>query len=99
MSPEQCRTARTLLNWSRPELAAKANCAANTISNFELKRHALRFNRRRAIQRVVQGEGFELLLAPEGLKFKGKVIDVQLGRLNPEIRLCSIPAERRSNRR
>ena len=76
MSPEQCRAARTLLNWSRSDLAAKANCASSTVRNFELELHALHINNRRGIRSVLEDEGFEFLLAPEVLKFKGKLIDV-----------------------
>ena len=76
MSPLQCRAARALLKLSRSVLAAKANCAISTLRNFELELHSLQINNRRAIQRVLEGEGVEFLLAPEGLKFKGKLIDV-----------------------
>ena len=72
MSPEQCRAARTLLNWSRSELAAKANCAANIVRNFELGLHALHINNHDAIRRVFEDEGFEFL-KPERLKFKGQL--------------------------
>ena len=80
MSPEQCRAARTLHNWSRSELAAKANCSSGTVRNFELGLHALHINNRRAIRSVLEDEGFEFLLAPEVLKFKGKIIDVLVPR-------------------
>lgn len=76
MSPLQCRAGRALLKLSRSVLAAKANCAISTLRNFELELHSLQINNRRAIQRVLEGEGVEFLLAPEGLKFKGKLIDV-----------------------
>ena len=76
MSPEQCRAARTLLNWSRSGMAAKANCSTSTVRNFELELHALHIDNRRAIRSVLEDEGFEFLLAPEVLKFKGKPIDV-----------------------
>ena len=76
MSPLQCQAARALLNLSRSALAAKANCAISTLRNFELELHSLQINNRRTIQRVLEGEGVEFLLAPEGLKFKGKLIDV-----------------------
>ncbi len=35
ISPEQCRAARALLDWSQPELAAKCNMHVQTISSFE----------------------------------------------------------------
>lgn len=35
MTPAQCRAARALLDWSQPELAARCDIHAQTISNFE----------------------------------------------------------------
>lgn len=35
ISPEQCRAARALLNWSQPELAEKCGMHPQTISSFE----------------------------------------------------------------
>jgi transcriptional regulator with XRE-family HTH domain len=37
ISPEQCRAARALLNWSQPELAEKCGMHPQTISSFEAK--------------------------------------------------------------
>jgi len=36
MSPELCRAARALLNWSQQELASRAQVARKTIADFEL---------------------------------------------------------------
>jgi transcriptional regulator with XRE-family HTH domain len=71
MSPEQCRAARALLGWSRSELAAKANCAANTVRNFELGLHALHINNLKAIRRAFEDEGVEFRLKARP-KFKGQ---------------------------
>lgn len=38
MTPRQCLRARELLGWSRVDLAAAANCAAETVKNFEERR-------------------------------------------------------------
>jgi transcriptional regulator with XRE-family HTH domain len=35
VTPEQCRTARTLLGWSQPDLAKAAGTGRATISRFE----------------------------------------------------------------
>ena len=35
ITPEQCRAARALLNWSQPDLAEAAGIARGTIANFE----------------------------------------------------------------
>jgi len=36
ITPEQCRAARALLDWSRRELATRAKVSEQTIANFEL---------------------------------------------------------------
>jgi len=36
ISPELCRAARALLNWSQQELASRAQVARKTIADFEL---------------------------------------------------------------
>lgn len=35
ISPEQCRAARALLNWSQPKLAETLGVARSTIADFE----------------------------------------------------------------
>jgi transcriptional regulator with XRE-family HTH domain len=41
LSPEQCRAARGLLDWTQEELAEKANVSRSTIRDFENGRHRL----------------------------------------------------------
>lgn len=41
LSPEQCRAARGLLDWTQEELAEKAKVSRSTIRDFENGRHAL----------------------------------------------------------
>jgi transcriptional regulator with XRE-family HTH domain len=36
ITPQQCRAARALLDWSRKELAVKAKVSEKTIADFEL---------------------------------------------------------------
>ncbi len=36
ISPEQCRAARALLDWSQQDLAGRAKVARKTIADFEL---------------------------------------------------------------
>lgn len=38
MTPEECRTARELLGWSRTRLGAKAMLSESTVRDFELGR-------------------------------------------------------------
>ena len=35
LTPEQCRAARALLNWSQPDLAEAVGVTRQTITNFE----------------------------------------------------------------
>lgn len=35
MTPEQCRTARELLGWSRQDLASMASISSDTVKKFE----------------------------------------------------------------
>ena len=35
ITPEQCRAARALLNWSQPDLAKAAGTGRSSIANFE----------------------------------------------------------------
>ncbi|WP_114772975.1 helix-turn-helix transcriptional regulator [Microvirga subterranea] len=41
LSPEQCRAARGLLNWTQEELAERADVSRSTIRDFENGRHHL----------------------------------------------------------
>jgi transcriptional regulator with XRE-family HTH domain len=41
LSPEQCRAARGLLDWTQEELAEKAKVSRSTIRDFENGRHSL----------------------------------------------------------
>jgi transcriptional regulator with XRE-family HTH domain len=38
MTPEQCRAARALLDWSQPQLATAANVSLSTVVDFERSR-------------------------------------------------------------
>jgi transcriptional regulator with XRE-family HTH domain len=41
LTPEQCRAARGLLDWTQEELAEKADVSRSTIRDFENGRHHL----------------------------------------------------------
>jgi transcriptional regulator with XRE-family HTH domain len=41
LSPEQCRAARGLLDWTQEELAQRANVSRSTVRDFENGRHHL----------------------------------------------------------
>lgn len=41
LTPEQCRAARGLLDWTQEELAERADVSRSTIRDFENGRHSL----------------------------------------------------------
>lgn len=41
LSPEQCRAARGLLNWTQDHLATESGVSRSTIKDFECQRHSL----------------------------------------------------------
>jgi len=41
LSPEQCRAARGLLDWTQEELAERADVSRSTVRDFENGRHVL----------------------------------------------------------
>jgi transcriptional regulator with XRE-family HTH domain len=63
MSPEQCRAARGWLNWSREQLAAKAQLSNSTLRDFELGRRVPIANNLAAIRRALEEAGMQFLFA------------------------------------
>jgi transcriptional regulator with XRE-family HTH domain len=57
MRPEQCRTARALLNWSLEDLAAASGVHRNTISNFETGKYEGDPNKLAATRRTLESAG------------------------------------------
>jgi transcriptional regulator with XRE-family HTH domain len=49
MTPAQCRSARALLDWTQPRLAARAEIGLSTLADFE---HARRIVSKEAITRI-----------------------------------------------
>jgi len=41
LSPEQCRAARGLLDWTQDHLAAEAGVSRSTVRDFESRRHLI----------------------------------------------------------
>jgi DNA-binding transcriptional regulator YiaG len=58
MTPEQCRAARAWLAWSQDDLAKAAGIGLSTLKTFEAGRREPIANNRRAIQAVLEREGF-----------------------------------------
>lgn len=57
ITPEQCRAARALLNWSQPELSKAANVGQSTITRFECDTRKPRAGNMAAIQMALEAAG------------------------------------------
>jgi transcriptional regulator with XRE-family HTH domain len=64
LTPEQCRAARGLLDWTQEELAERADVSRSTIRDFENGRHYLHSTT--ATQVVAALERGGALLIPSG---------------------------------
>jgi DNA-binding XRE family transcriptional regulator len=68
MTSEQCRSARAWLAWSQDELAKAAGVGLSTLKDFEAGKREPIANNRRAIQAVLEQEGFGFPVALDGDK-------------------------------
>ena len=66
MTPEQCRSARAWLAWSQGELAKAAGVGLSTLKDFEAGKREPMANNRKAIQAVLEQEGFGFPVALDG---------------------------------
>ena len=74
MTPEQCRAARGLINWSQGRLAEVARVGDSTVRNFEAGRSSPVANNLAAIRSALEAAGVEFTNGDEpGVKLrKGK---------------------------
>jgi transcriptional regulator with XRE-family HTH domain len=61
ISPEQCRAARALLDWSQSELADKAGVGIVTVRQLEAGAHKPRRATLDVIQRALEDAGVEFI--------------------------------------
>ena len=66
ISPEQCRAARALLDWTQEDLAERAEVSRSTIREFERGHHALNKASAAMVVAAVQAAGV-LLLSGDGM--------------------------------
>jgi transcriptional regulator with XRE-family HTH domain len=61
LTPEQCRAARGLLDWTQEELAEHAGVSRGTVRGFEAGHHVLRADTGSAIREALEAAGVVLL--------------------------------------
>lgn len=57
ITPEQCRAARRLLNWSMVRLGARSNLSETAIRNFEERLRVMPADSRAAIRAALEAAG------------------------------------------
>ncbi len=65
LSPEQCRAARGLLDWTQEMLASRAGVSRSTVRDFECHRHVLHRATESLLVHTFQEAGVMLLPADE----------------------------------
>jgi transcriptional regulator with XRE-family HTH domain len=65
LTPQQCRAARGLLDWTQEELAARAGVSRSTVRGFENGQHELHRGSAAAIRDALETAGVILIDADE----------------------------------
>lgn len=61
ITPEQCRAARALLDWTQRDLAARAKLSTLTIREFERKKSRLKDSTAQLLRMVLEADGVILI--------------------------------------
>lgn len=61
ITPEQCRAARALLDWTQRDLAARAKLSTLTIREFERNKSRLKDSTAQLLRMVLEAEGVVLI--------------------------------------
>ena len=75
ITPEQCRAARALLNWSQPDLAKAVGLTRETIANFETGARVPHPRNLQAIRAALEKAGIEFIEengGGAGLRFRDR---------------------------
>lgn len=80
ISPEQCRAARALLNWSREELAEVSGVSRPTLADFETRKRTPYGRTLVDVRRALEAAGIEFI--PEngggaGVRFRARADGTQ----------------------
>lgn len=65
LTPEQCRAARGLLDWTQEELAERADVSRSTIRDFENGRHSLQSTTAAQVVAALEKGGVMLIPSDE----------------------------------
>ena len=65
ITPEQCRAARALLDWTQKGLADRAKISNQTVRNFEHRKSELKDSTAQLLRMIFEAEGV-VLLDPNG---------------------------------
>ena len=65
LTPEQCRAARGLLDWTQADLAERAGVSRSTVRGFENGRHDLHRGSAAVIRAAIEAAGVILIDADE----------------------------------